>query len=392
MLHLQRCFRSFVIEIPLRHYPTIPSILPSIYQDLTFKVISRRTISTGCLQCASAQSHHERLGVESRQPVKPALYVQDEEWAARTVREVLQDHNESGQPMCNVWLTNPGDSVMTQLFLQHCAVTAWEPRKIFTEYFKSLSSYNSSKFRYIQKAFLGPLSVQSSNVQPVDNQSDRIAVVGNVPLMQDYVNKLLRGTTSDLGSVWAPEGRVRHFLFLTQLDYRLMTETDSMLSRRYYQRSCLYRLFLQSNLIFKIPATAFNRRPTFNTNLRNEHFDADHLYFVRMSVKSDVFENVCRAHEIQGFVKLLKIVTSKRKQRVIPLLEQLCPDVGPALIDLDVSMLTVCQDVPLSLWYNIYQVLVSSPHYEYSAMKMLLESDTITTSRLIKKLNRKSSD
>lgn len=100
-------------------------------------------------------------------------------------------------------------------------------------------------------------------------------------------------------------------------------------------------------------------------------YDKDNMYLVELCVRDEWF-TCTKKSDMMNLFRLLRAVSAKRGQRVIPLMEKWCPEIGLFLISRGIGMLDKVKDVPLDLWPEICKALLENRNYPSSSMKLIL--------------------
>lgn len=302
-----------------------------------------------------------------------AYFIQDEDWSLKALEAVnLLNTEEDSSPL--VLLPNPGDSILTRLVLEmtNCSVVTWEARETFFSHLQALADDFKTRHFNFKKSFVRERDFEGI-VNDNFNRLERgwtVNIFGNIPEIETYIPKMLFSLSREEG-LWKL-GNIPHFLFVSGLEYRLMTEPDFFWAHRIYQRTSLYKLFFEIKHILTVPAEAFNRRLLKTSAKFNITYDKDNMYLVKLSVRDEWFSVITRI-EILGLVRLLKTISLKKGHRAIPTMEKWCPDIGIPLISFGVGMMDRIKDVPLDVWPSVYKALTENKHFPYSPMKHIME-------------------
>jgi len=342
------------------------------------------------LNCCLLQLFSNRLGQRMRSstaqssfkyrssnPLKLAYYVTDLEWASKIAKAAGLTCMQN--KLNFVFQANPGNGPLTKCILAECTnhVVAWEPRSIYWNYLDSVAMQYPSNFEYRRKSFMKEstftLPKCSNSLTCSSNLvSQPIVVIGNFECMRDLIPRLVYQLSQNHGP-WRL-GNVKFYLLVTGFEYRLITEANYFWHRRQHLRTSLYELFFNSNLVLTIPITSFNCSTVTETSSSVE-FDCDNMYLMELSLKNDnnLVSSMSNQIKISGLVRLLKWINIRRRHRVISTFENFCPAVGLPLIELGVTMIDCFSDLPVAIWPEVYNIIISNNHYPYSPLKHLLE-------------------
>jgi len=349
--------------------------------ELSAAVDKRRLVKAivKCLTVANQRTfsgtrHFERwrkpdsdAGVQRRS----AFFIIDKHWA-HTVIEASGLSKLSHGHKVVIFHANPGNSVLIESLLETCdhKQIAWEPRKVYQDYLKSLAELCKSRFACSSYSFPGDSRLKifdellSDDRRTTDDARYHIKVVGNVPEMYSFIPKLVMSLSGGSKFRLCQFGIIEPILIVSGSEYRLMTESEHFWQKTKHTRPAAYELFLRTELLKTVPLSAFNHVVLKSTTF---DYDQENLYVVRLSLRKDV-DSVCNREDIGGIMLLLRVVSNIKAHRVIPEMERLCPDIGLILLELGISMMDKFYDIPLNMWPEIYRAVTTSSQFSCSAL------------------------
>jgi len=309
-----------------------------------------------------------------RPPTLPtAFFITDRQWA-HDVIEASGLSKSSNRHEVVIFHVNPGSGVLIESLRHLCdhKQIAWEPRKLYRNYMKSLTEAHNTKFAYCNCSFVTDKGLKMlDEVFPNDEITDdaryHAKIVGSDPEMYEFIPRLVPLLAGSSRIRLCQFGVIEPILIVTGSEYRLMTEAEHLWRKSKYARTPVYELFLRTELLKTVPLSAFNHAKQLLLKRAAFDYDQENLYVVRLSLREDL-DSVCNREDIGGLTLLLRVINMQRAHRAVPAMERLCPDIGPVLLELGISMMDRFYDVPLSLWPEIYHAVTSSSQFSCSAL------------------------
>jgi len=339
-------------------------------------VVHRRTLSgTLCLESWRKRRSDE---VQSSSVYRTAYFISDKHWAYDVIETCGLSKSSDGHEVV-IFHANPGDGVMMESLLESCdhKQIAWEPRKLYGDYLQSLTEAYGTKCAYCSSSFASDNQLKIlDEVFPDDGTNDdsrfHAKIVGNVPEMYSFIPKLVQSFCGSSQFRLCRLGIIEPILIVTGLEYRLMTDTEHSWRKTRQSRPAVYGLFLRTELLKTVPLSAFNHEKLLTLKSTNFDYDRENLYIVRLSLRKDL-DRVCSHENINGVMQLLNVINNMKSRRVIPAMEQLCPDIGITLLELGISMMDRVYDIPLNMWPEIYCAVTSSNQFTNSALYYIFQ-------------------
>lgn len=305
--------------------------------------------------------------------LRTALFISDKQWAHNVIEFSGLSKSSDGHEVV-IFHINPGNGVLIESLLDSCdhKQIAWEPRKVFQDYLKSLAELYETKFAYCSRSFANDGQLKTfdkliSNNGTTDDARYHAKIVGNVPEMYSFIPKLAVSLGGFSNFRLCQFGIIEPILIVSGTEYRMMTEAEHFWQKSRHARTSVYELFLRTELLKTVPLSAFNHAKHFLLKSTTFDYDRENFYVVRLSLRKDI-DSVCSREEIVGIILLLGIINNKKAQRVIPQMEHLCPDIGLTLLELGISMMDRFCDIPLNMWPEIYRAVTTSRQFSCSAL------------------------
>jgi len=346
-----------------------------------FSVVYRR-VYTGVLHFTERKCSNAAI----RPPTLPtAFFISDKQWAHDVIEASGLSKSSDGHEFV-IFHVNPGSGVLIESLQNLCdhKQIAWEPRKLYRNYMKSLTEAYSTKFAYCSCSFVSDKGLKMlDEVFPNDGITDdaryHVKIVGNDPKMYYFIPKLVSLLAGSSKIRLCQFGVIEPILIVTGSEYRLMTEAEHLWRKVNFARTPVYELFLRTELLKTVPLSAFNHAKQLVLKRARFDYDQENLYIVRLSLREDL-DSVCDREDILGLTLLLRVINMQKAHRAIPAMERLCPDTGLVLLELGISMMDRFYDVPLSLWPEIYRAVTSSSQFSCSALYHIFQQHGVVNS------------
>lgn len=305
----------------------------------------------------------------------PELYapcfISDKQWAHDVIEASALSESFDGHKVV-ILHVNPGSSVLIESLFQLCGhqQIAWEPRKLYSDCLKSLTKIYETKFAYCSKSFVRDSQMKILDGVLVNDKTNdttlHAKIVGNVPEMYELILKLVLILSRCSKLRLCQFGTIEPILIVTGSEYRLMTEAEYFWQKYQYWRTAVYELLLRTELLKTVPLSAFSHTRYVLKPTRFD-YDREHFYIVRLSLRKDL-DSVSSGVDVIGMMLFLRTINRMKKQRVIPAMEHLCPDIGIALLELGISMMDRISDMPLNTWPGIYHTIKTSRNFSSSPL------------------------
>jgi len=334
-------------------------------------VLHRRTFS-GTPRLERRRKLQETDAAPRSSPIT-AFFISDKQWA-HDVIEVSGLSKSSDGRKTVIFHANPGNGVLTESLLELCdhKQIAWEPRKIYQDYLKSLTEVHGRTFAFCRYSFAKNnqfkiLDEVFTEGETTDDARYLAKIVGNVPEMYSFIPKLVLSLYGDCALRLRRFDVIEPILIVTGFEYRLMTESRHLWQKAKHTRTAMYELFLKTELLKTVPLLAFNHGKQLVLRSTIFDYDRENLYIVRLSLREDL-DAVHGREDIVGLLLLLKVISTMKAHRVIPAMERLCPNIGLSLLELGISMMDRICDIPVNMWPEIYQAVSSSSNFSCSPL------------------------
>jgi len=305
---------------------------------------------------------------------RTAYFISDKQWARDVIDASGLSKSSDGNEVV-VFHANPGNGVLIESLVELCGhkQIAWEPRKAYRNYLKSLSESYKTRFAYCSRSFTRDRQLRIFNevLSDADLARYHAKIVGDVPEMLTFITDLVMSLGGRSEFPLCGFGIIEPILTVSGFEYRLMTQAAYFWPKTKYIRTAAYELFLRTELLKTVPLLAFNHGKLSALKSLTYDYDRENLYVVRLSLRKDL-DSVCSREDICGTMLLLGVINNMKIHRVIPVMEHLCPDIGLALLELGISMMDRFCDIPLNMWHEIYRAVTTSSQFSCSALYHVL--------------------
>jgi len=326
---------------------------------------------------------------QSTPGLRTAVFISDKQLAHHVIEASGLSTSSDGYKVV-IFHMNPGDGMLAESLLKSCGhkQIAWEPRKVYWDYMESLTELYNTRFAYCSRSFARDSELKKfdevfSNDECADLTRYHVKIVGNVPEMDVIIPRLAVSLGGAYNFRLGRFGIVEPILIVTGREYRLMTEPEQLWRSSRNARVPVYGLFLSTELLKTAPLSAFNNGKHFVLKYANFDYDRENFYVVRLSLRND---SMCSHEEIVGIISLLDVMNSRRARRVIPEMECLCPDIGLTLLELGISMMDRCCDIPTNMWPEIYRAIVRSSQFSFTPLYHILKQKELILMQLEREL------
>lgn len=305
----------------------------------------------------------------------------DKDWAKKIV-SVLKEHFDVSHPGTVIFDSNAGPGVLSSELLKQGAprVIIWEGRDKFWDSLKRVEEDYGGRVLLQKKCFFlskkyAQTVHQEVPAQPYKgipvvswHQDSPLTVVGctSTLVMTTYIMSLTYSLISRTGLSFY--GRVQHFLLLTGMETKLLSDLDACWSRMYMTRILFYKIFFDFEILSKIPISAFSP-PYVMSGWKTLEYDADHMYLVKLVLKKDVYETVCAQSDMLVFLNILGEMNKQKHERLIPLLDHWFPGFGLTLLKMGYTMIDRVKAISIDDITRIHKVILTCPTYRESCFK-----------------------
>jgi len=308
----------------------------------------------------------------------------DRHWAQNVI-EASGLLTSSDRHKVVIFHVNPGCGVLIESLLELCdhMQIACEPSRLYHDYLRSLEEAYSTKFVYCRGSFVNDSQLEIldklfTNDGRASDAGCHAKIVGSVSeqSLSFFITKLLLLLSGCCKIRSYQIDVIEPILIVTGCEYRLMTETESMWRKTKSARPALYELFFRIELLQTVPLSAFNhakQHPKLITKLFD--YDQENLYVVRLSLREDL-DLVYNHKDMIGVMLLLRVISVRKAQRIIPAMERMFPDIGAKLLECGISMMDRFHDVSLSVWPKIYHTVSSSSEFSCSPLYYIFQRDS----------------
>lgn len=304
-----------------------------------------------------------------------------------TVVELLLN-NASADPATEkalIFEANPGPGILTRALLRagipHLRV--FEKKPVFLPHLQLLKEEFPRQLEIVEDDLLRLPTINASDSYGFTTRTeDLLAGVPRRPWNHEPVVRVV-GTLSRKREVsflrfllhMMPQrssiftvGRVEFLLFVSGLEYAYMMSTnkESNLSR-YRNISVLYKLFFDIVVLEKVSRDLFlPLRPKETTNIRKLSVDQEHMYLLRLTPRSDLFELLDPPERLLELVFFIRQNMVKRTAYIVPTLEKWIPGCGPRLIRGGVKVFCRMGDLSPKEVVALFQLFSSLSEYQDS--------------------------
>ncbi|KAK2187853.1 hypothetical protein NP493_153g10017 [Ridgeia piscesae] len=309
----------------------------------------------------------------------------DKDWAKKIV-SVLKEHFDVSLPNTVIFDSNAGSGVLSSELLKQGAprVVIWEGRDKFWDSLKRLEDTYGDRVLLQKKCFFRSKKYAQTVHQEVPGQPYRgvpvvswhqdspLTVVGctNTLVMTTYIMSLTYSLVGRTGLSFY--GRVQHFLLLTGMEVKLLSDLDACWSSMIMTRILFYKIFFDFEIISKVPVSAFSP-PHVLCGWKKTEYDADHMYLTRLVLKKDVYETVCAQSDMMVFLNMLGELSKRKHERLIPLLDHWFPGFGLTLLQMGYTMMDRVKSVSIDDITRIHKVVLTCPSYSESGFRQAVK-------------------
>jgi len=337
----------------------------------------RRFIEATAIRCYVVQ-RRTFSGTANLHSPHSAFFISDKQWTYDVIESCGLSESSDQRDVVILHL-NPGNSVLIESLFETCSHKqfAWEPCKLYADYLISLTEIYKTQFSYCSCSFVRDSHFKVLDEAFSDDGSTNAAmfhakIVGNVPDMYMLIPKLVLLLSGSSKFHISKFGIIEPILIVTGSEYRLMMEAAHFWPSCNYVRTALYELLFKTELLKTVPLTASNYAKQFLLKSTRFDYDRENLYIVRLSLQRN-FNSIDSHDDLVGIMLFLRMISKIKKRRVIPAMEQLCPDSGIMLLRLGVSMMDRFRDIPLKMWPEIYHAITTSSQFSNSALKQIFQ-------------------
>ncbi|KAI0224609.1 hypothetical protein LSAT2_024369 [Lamellibrachia satsuma] len=354
-----------------------------------FPTCHERAASTTAMKEMCAVHDSGRVGTHREAEPKRAARDEDRDWAKKIV-SVMNEHFQVSHPDTVIFDSNAGPGVLSSELLKQGAprVVAWEGREKFWDSLKTLEEEYGDRILLQKKCFFRSKKYAQTVRQEVPGQPYRgvpviswhrdspLTVVGctNTLVMTIYIMSLAYSLVNRTGLSFY--GRIQHFLLLTGMEAKLLSDLDACWTSMIMTRILFYKIFFDFEILSKVPISAFSP-PYVPSGWKKMEYDADHMYLTRLVLKKDVYETVCTQADLLVFLNMLGELNKRKHERIVPLMDHWFPGFGLTLLTMDYTMMDRVKSISIDDITKIYKVVVTCPTYSESGFRQALREHSL---------------